>query len=87
MRTRGKVQDVTVISLSLGVSRSFELRYNWPETAEEDAARRGARNPEVNDMKNVGYLYNIDLIDNVRLKCIWPLLWGVFQCLLQSSCA
>lgn len=33
---QGKHQDITIISLSLGMPRRFELRYNWPETAEED---------------------------------------------------
>lgn len=35
---QGKHQDITIVSLSLGISRRFEIRYNWPETAEEDDA-------------------------------------------------
>merc|ERR1719502_1623766 len=32
---QGKFQDIAIISLSLGVTRTFELRKNWP-TEEED---------------------------------------------------
>lgn len=31
---QGKFRDITIISLSLGVKRKFELRSNWPEAGE-----------------------------------------------------
>merc|ERR1711879_786973 len=32
---QGKFRDILIISLSLGVKRKFELRYNWPDAGEE----------------------------------------------------
>jgi len=32
---QGKFRDILIVSLSLGVTRSFQLRYNWPESGEE----------------------------------------------------
>merc|ERR1719499_1764172 len=31
---QGKFQDIRILSLSLGVTRKFELRANWPEEGE-----------------------------------------------------
>merc|ERR1712187_713338 len=31
---QGKFRDIMIISLSLGVTRKFELRYNWPTDEE-----------------------------------------------------
>lgn len=35
MLFQGKFRDILIISLSFGVTRKFELRYNWPEAGEE----------------------------------------------------
>merc|ERR1711865_226988 len=32
---QGKFSDIMILSLSLGVSRQFELRYNWPEAGDQ----------------------------------------------------
>jgi len=32
---QGKFRDIMIISLSLGVKRKFELRFNWPEEGEK----------------------------------------------------
>merc|ERR1711959_496187 len=40
---QGKFQDISIISLSLGVTRTFELRKNWP-TEEEDTVSRMSLN-------------------------------------------
>lgn len=36
---QGKFRDIMIISLSLGVTRKFELRYNWPEAGEDNVQR------------------------------------------------
>lgn len=35
MLFQGKFRDILIISLSFGVTRKFELRYNWPEAGED----------------------------------------------------
>jgi len=36
---QGKFQDIRIVSLSLGVSRKFEMRANWPEENEKQHRR------------------------------------------------
>lgn len=36
---QGKFRDITILSLSLGTKRKFELRLNWPEDGERPAKR------------------------------------------------
>eukprot|EP00930_Biecheleria_cincta_P054347 TRINITY_DN4038_c0_g1_i1.p1 TRINITY_DN4038_c0_g1~~TRINITY_DN4038_c0_g1_i1.p1 ORF type:complete len:1041 (-),score=191.24 TRINITY_DN4038_c0_g1_i1:453-3575(-) len=36
MLFQGKYMDICIISLSFGVTRTFELRYNWPEEGEKE---------------------------------------------------
>lgn len=36
---QGKFQDIRILSLSLGVSRKFEMRANWPEENEKQHRR------------------------------------------------
>lgn len=36
---QGKFRDILIISLSFGVTRKFELRYNWPGEGEDDVHR------------------------------------------------
>lgn len=33
---QGKFRDIMIISLSLGVARKFDLRYNWPEATDKE---------------------------------------------------
>jgi len=39
MLFQGKFRDILIISLSFGVTRKFELRYNWPEQGEDVVKR------------------------------------------------
>merc|ERR1711879_1035414 len=50
---QGKFQDITIISLSLGVKRKFELRMNWPDTGEKAVRRMLLGNGDLMTMEGM----------------------------------
>lgn len=50
---QGKFRDITIISLSLGVKRKFELRMNWPDTGEKAVRRMLLGNGDLMTMEGM----------------------------------
>lgn len=50
---QGKFRDINIISLSLGVTRNFELRRNWPEAREDNVARMRLQSGDIMTMEGM----------------------------------
>eukprot|EP00927_Polykrikos_kofoidii_P077090 TRINITY_DN74077_c0_g1_i1.p1 TRINITY_DN74077_c0_g1~~TRINITY_DN74077_c0_g1_i1.p1 ORF type:complete len:713 (+),score=96.65 TRINITY_DN74077_c0_g1_i1:109-2247(+) len=74
---QGKFRDVTIISLSLGVTRTFELRPNWPEEGEIHLRDMKLGNGDLMTMEGMlqkHYQHRVPWEDNIegpRINLTW----------------
>lgn len=74
---QGKFRDITIISLSLGVKRSFELRVNWPDEGEKQVRRLSLGSGDIMTMEGMvqkHFQHRVPKEDNVqgpRINLTW----------------
>merc|ERR1712060_929347 len=74
---QGKFTDIYIISLSLGVTRKFELRLNWPEKGESRGKEISLKSGDLMTMEGMvqkHYQHRVPREENVegsRINLTW----------------
>ncbi|CAE8680592.1 unnamed protein product, partial [Polarella glacialis] len=74
---QGKFSDIYIISLSLGVTRKFELRTNWPEDGEKHLRRCSLKSGDLMTMEGMvqkHYQHRVPKEENIqgpRINLTW----------------
>lgn len=77
MLFQGKVRDISIVSLSLGVTRKFELRLNWPEAGERPVKRINLSSGDLMTMEGMvqkHYMHRVPREENIegeRINLTW----------------
>merc|ERR1712066_1124399 len=71
---QGKFQDIRIISFSLGVTRKFELRPNWPEPGERSLHRVLLSDGDLCTMEGMlqkHFQHRVPREENIQVEKIW----------------